>query len=250
MNHLKKIKLCLALATMMLVNASQFAVAQELSKEPLGVVELFTSQGCSSCPPADKTLSRLIKDGDVIALSYHVDYWNYLGWEDTLSLKSATDRQYSYAKSFNRRGVYTPQAVLNGRDHLVGGQYEEIKSRLSSYDKSRKGLRVPITVSKSGDEMKISVGKGRGKADVVIVYFDKENTVNITRGENSGKQMTYHNSVRDIQTIGMWNGKAQDFILPASMLNKLKTGGCAILLQSTTRNGNPSAILGAATYQL
>jgi len=86
-------------------------------REPKGVVELFTSQGCSSCPPADATLGQLVAQGDVVALSYHVDYWNYLGWADTLSSKENTARQYGYAKTMGRSGVYTPQAVINGRDH-------------------------------------------------------------------------------------------------------------------------------------
>lgn len=249
--------------------------AKELSQTPLGVVELFTSQGCSSCPPADRTLSKLIEEGQILALSYHVDYWNYLGWEDTLSLKSATDRQYAYAKSFHRRGVYTPQAVLNGRDHVVGGEYDTIKTRLSYFSQVQKGLHIPISLSKLDGEMTISVGQdpnrpdpnrpnpngpdpqkqaqsdqGPLKADVVIVYFDAENIVDVTRGENRGKTMTYHHSVRDIQTIGMWDGTAKDFVLPASMINKINAGGCAILLQSTTKDGSPSAIIGATAYKM
>ena len=96
----------------------------------LGVVELFTSQGCNSCPPADAALAKLAARGDVVALGYHVDYWDYLGWSDTLGSKANTERQYAYARGLNRRGVYTPQAVINGRAHTNGGRYGEIVSTM------------------------------------------------------------------------------------------------------------------------
>ena len=89
-------------------------------KKPAGVVELFTSQGCSSCPPADEIFGELARKGDVIALAYHVDYWDYLGWQDTLATQDNTARQYDYAKTFGARSVYTPQAVINGRTHVNG----------------------------------------------------------------------------------------------------------------------------------
>ena len=94
---------------------------------PAGVVELFTSQGCSSCPPADKALETLAREGKVVALAYHVDYWNYLGWADTMASKENTERQYAYARMFGRSGVYTPQAVINGRDHRNGADLKGIR---------------------------------------------------------------------------------------------------------------------------
>lgn len=223
--------------------------AGEENNNPIGVVELFTSQGCSSCPPADKALSKLIEEGKVIALSYHVDYWNYLGWKDTLSTEASTERQYRYADSLKRRGVYTPQAIVNGREHFVGSSLDKIKARVSSFDASEKGLAVPLSISVNDDEMNISIGAGKGKANIVAVYFDNENVVDIKRGENTGKKITYHHSVTDIQTIGMWDGTAQEIKLPASLLAQVKKGGCAILLQSITASGTPSYILGAASYK-
>ncbi|MEP4151235.1 MAG: DUF1223 domain-containing protein, partial [Lentilitoribacter sp.] len=145
--------------------ASGLQAADNL-QNPIGVVELFTSQGCSSCPPADKALGKLIEEGKVLALSYHVDYWNYLGWEDTLATKEATDRQYAYAKTLKRRGVYTPQVIVNGRDHLVGSNYNGIKARVSKFDSSERGLAVPLTISASSDEISISIGEGEGKASI------------------------------------------------------------------------------------
>jgi len=110
------------------------------------VVELFTSQGCSSCPPADKILSGYAKSNDVLALSWHVDYWNYLGWKDTFSKAEFTKRQRSYAVSFRRRGVYTPQAVVNGRNHAVGSQRSEIESLISTFQSNGQGLTVSVEV--------------------------------------------------------------------------------------------------------
>lgn len=218
-------------------------------QNPIGVVELFTSQGCSSCPPADKALGKLIEEGKVLALSYHVDYWNYLGWEDTLATKEATDRQYAYAKTLKRRGVYTPQVIVNGRDHLVGSNYNGIKARVSTFESSERGLAVPLSIAATDDEISITIGKGQGKASIVAVYFDNENTVDIKRGENRGKQITYHHSVKDIETIGMWYGDAQEIKLPMAVMKKVKEGGAAILLQSMASEGTPAAILGAASYK-
>ena len=96
--------------------------------KPVGVVELFTSQGCSSCPPADAVLGELSKQGNLVALSYHVDYWNYLGWEDTFSSKQSTDRQYEYARTLGRKSVYTPQVIINGRDHINGADKQGMSS--------------------------------------------------------------------------------------------------------------------------
>lgn len=223
--------------------------AGEENNNPIGVVELFTSQGCSSCPPADEALAKLIEEGKVIALSYHVDYWDYLGWKDTLSSKASTDRQYRYADSLKRRGVYTPQAIVNGRAHFVGSSYNKIKASVSKFDATEKGLPVPLSITAHDDELKISIGAGAGKANIIAVYFDNENVVDIKRGENTGKKITYHHSVTDIQTIGMWDGTAQELKLPAALLAKVKKGGCAILLQSITDTGTPSYILGAASYK-
>ncbi|CAN7310264.1 thioredoxin family protein [Pararhizobium sp. LjRoot255] len=215
--------------------------------EPAGVVELFTSQGCSSCPPADAALKKLINDGKVVALSYHVDYWNYLGWADTLATKDNTARQYAYARMLGRSGVYTPQAILNGRDHINGADLDGINRRLAEMSVKGKGLAVPVNAVVRKDEVDINVGAGNGKANVVVVYFNREQLVDVTKGENSGKRISYWHSVRDIQTIGMWDGKPASFVLPASILNEGENGGCAVLLQKMKDNETPGAILGATT---
>ncbi|NEJ70105.1 DUF1223 domain-containing protein [Rhizobium phaseoli] len=212
---------------------------------PKGVVELFTAQGCSSCPPADAAFRKLVSQGDVIALAYHVDYWNYLGWADTLSSKENTERQYGYARTMGRSNVYTPQAVVNGRDHLAGADLNGINGKLDTYSGEGNGLTVPISASMRGDELEIKIGAGQGKANVVMVYFDKEKTIDVEKGENSGKKISYLHSVTNVETVGMWDGKATSLTLPASVLQRPQLEGCAILLQSATDNGDPAAILGA-----
>jgi hypothetical protein len=219
-------------------------------REPKGVVELFTSQGCSSCPPADATLGQLVAQGDMVVLSYHVDYWNYLGWADTLSSKENTERQYGYAKTMHRSGVYTPQAVINGRDHVKGGDLAAINSKVESLQQSGQGLAVPVTATMRGDEIEIEIGEGKGEADVVVAYFTKKEQVEVTKGENSGKNMEYWHSVNDVQSVGMWNGKSMTLTLPGKNMGKSKKDGCAILLQTSGPNGEPAAILGATVLMV
>ena len=222
------------------------ATAAADAGRPRAVVELFTSQGCSSCPPADKALETLAREGEVVALAYHVDYWNYLGWADTLASKDNTDRQYAYARMFGRNGVYTPQAVLNGREHINGADLSGIRARLASMPGEDKGLEVPVDIEVKNDELRIRVGPGEGKANILIAYFERERTINIDTGENRGKTINYWHAVTDMETIGMWEGKETNLVLPADMLKKKKkAGGCAVLIQRMKTADTPGAILGA-----
>ena len=214
-----------------------------------GVVELFTSQGCSSCPPADAELARLVEQGDVLALSYHVDYWNYLGWADTLSSAANTERQYGYARSLKRKNVYTPQAVINGEDHTNGGDRSAIASILKTLASTGRGLTVEVSAGMDPDGLTISVGPGEGKANIVAIYFDEANAVEIKRGENAGRTITYHHSVRDMETVGMWEGEAVTLKLPESVMSAHPGRGCAILLQVVGKDGAPGRILGAAMIE-
>jgi hypothetical protein len=215
--------------------------------QPKGVVELFTSQSCSSCPPADAVFGRLVEKGDVIALAYHVDYWNYLGWRDPLSSKKFTARQYGYAKSFGRESVYTPQVVIDGREHSVGSNEHEIEKRIEALAVSGRGLTVPVTTQESNGKVTITVGAGpgKGKANIVLVYFDHKSKVTINGGENSGRTVTYWHTVRDVQTVGMWDGKKTSVVMPSAVIKGTSTGGCAVLLQKMTSANAPGPILGA-----
>ncbi len=216
-------------------------------EKPLGVVELFTSQGCSSCPPADEFFAELAAKENIVALAYHVNYWDYLGWQDKLSSKENTERQYDYMRAFGSRSVYTPQAVINGRSHVNGTSRKDVDGALARLDRAGEGMRVGIKVSRASDHVVIDTGdagSGPSDAHVVIVYFDPPQTVSIGQGENSGRSLTYWNAVSDIQIAGMWHGKAQRYELP--MTEIAKKGGCAVLLQSVGKDGMPGPILGAA----
>ncbi|WP_421915537.1 DUF1223 domain-containing protein [Mesorhizobium sp.] len=227
--------------------ASTLPLDKPQADKPLGVVELFTSQGCSSCPPADEFFAELAAKEDIVALAYHVEYWDYLGWQDTLSRKENTERQYDYMRAFGSRSVYTPQAVINGRVHVNGSSRSEVNGSLNRLEKAGEGMRVSVKVTRTSDRVMIDTGDaGAGPSDahVIIVYFDPPQTIKIGKGENVGRKMTYWNSVTSIQTAGMWHGKAQRYELP--MTEILKKGGCAVLLQSVGKDGLPGPILGAA----
>lgn len=234
----------LAATTLVLGTAS----AEEISRSaPVGIVELFTSQGCSNCPKADRAIEALAESDDVVTITYHVDYWNYLGWEDTLSAKENTERQYGYAKTLGIRNVFTPQIILNGLHDAKVSDAGKIRARLASLDQGGERLSVPVTASLSPAEMTISIGDGAGNADVIIAYYRKRTVVEIKTGENEGKKITYRNAVTKLETVGMWDGKALTIKLPAALLAKRGFDGCAILLQSHDANGNPGRILGAAS---
>ncbi len=227
--------------------ANRSQTDKSLVGQPLGVVELFTSQGCSSCLPADAFFAELAAKENIVALAYHVDYWDYLGWKDTLSRKENTERQYEYMRAFGSRSVYTPQAVINGRSHVNGARREEVDGALARMKTSGEGMQVGINVSRTSDRVIIDAGdagSGPSDAHVVIVYFDPPQTIKIGKGENTGRSMTYWNAVSGIQTAGMWHGKAQRYELPMSVITK--KGGCAVLLQSVGKDGMPGPILGAA----
>jgi hypothetical protein len=222
------------------------------AQRPLGVVELFTSQGCSSCPPADAILADLAQKGDVIALSYHVDYWDYLGWQDTLGSPENTQRQYDYMKSFGTRSVYTPQAVINGQAHVNGAHRSEVSDALNDMKGTGAALKVDVDVSQSAESITIKTSASSepvGEAHVLLVSYDAAQPVEITRGENAGKTVVYWNAVRSIQTAGIWRGKEAQFEMPVSDMAK-KGANCAVLLQSTGKGGAPGTILGAAVVQL
>ena len=221
-------------------------VAFAAEKQLTAVVEMFTSQGCSSCPPADKLVSAYAARDDVLALSWHVDYWNYLGWKDTFSDAAFTDRQQRYAVSFRRRGVYTPQAVVNGRNHAVGSRGDDISQLMENYRSSGKGLVVPVTTKRNGNKIRVSAETDSGEATLWIVYFSREEKVKIERGENRGRTITYHNVVRDYDMLGMMKDGVVDMTLPLAELKKKGHDSCAILLQQTTKAGTPGPIIGAA----
>ena len=238
----------LATAALILLSPST-AIATQSVKEPKAVVELFTSQGCNSCPPADELLSELAASGDIVALAYHVDYWDYLGWRDTLANPDNTARQYEYNRAFGNRMVYTPQAVINGRQQMNGAKRGKVENAIRRMAGTAEGMSVDLDVSYVGDLLVIetgSVNRDVGDAQVFLVYFDSATKVEIDRGRNTGRSYTYVNAVSGFHTVGMWHGKAARFELPVSEIARKASGGCAVLVQEMREGGLPGPILGAA----
>ncbi|MBB4954876.1 hypothetical protein H4S14_002769 [Agrobacterium vitis] len=242
----KLVKIAVRMMAIFVVGATGMSVAMAQEARPLkGVVELFTSQGCVSCPPADRAFERLANQPDVVALAYHVDYWNYRGWTDTLGSADNTARQYAYARSFGRSGVYTPQAVLNGRVQMKGTDSQALSGKMESLKTSGDGLTVKVNAAIRGDELAVNIGSGEGQADVVVVYFKQRKDVDVLKGENKGQRITYLNSVTDIQSVGMWRGNDMTISLPSKVLRNDGCDGFAVLLQASTPAGDPGKIMGA-----
>lgn len=219
-------------------------------EQPRAVIEMFTSQGCNSCPPADKLAGEYTRDPGIIVLSYNVTYWDYLGWRDTLALPENTARQRAYASGRGDRQVYTPQAIVDGVYHAVGSDRRDIeakatRARLSKGDIAP--LSVPVTVTRDGSKVLITVGNGSEKAPadcrVTLVEFDKQQTVAIERGENRGEKITYHNVVRGTRELGKWTGGALKFALDTKSDDPNR--GAVILVQEFARGDAPGMIIGA-----
>jgi hypothetical protein len=200
------------------------------------VVELFQSQGCSSCPPANANVSALSGRPDVVALSFQVTYWDNLGWKDTFAAPAYTARQWDYAHGLGHEDVFTPQVVVNGRRDGVGVDPAELRALLIAGDR---GVSGPV-VSIGGGSVAISAGPARKAADVWLVRYDPRIVrVSIKRGENAGRVLPHRNVVRELTRIGHWSGPAERLPIPAPADPALRT---AVLVQSP--DGGP--ILAAA----
>ncbi|MBZ9656490.1 DUF1223 domain-containing protein [Phyllobacterium lublinensis] len=224
--------------------------AENVGKRPDGVVELYTSQGCGSCPPADAILKQLAAEGSVVALAFHVDYWDYRGWTDNLALPENTDRQNAYRTALGLNGIYTPQVILNGREHVNGQDGQKIRRRIAEMRDTENGLTIPVSIEKAGlDRLLIDIGSGpaaKNPVRVLLAYFNRETVVAIPDGENVGRKVNYSNSVRAMETVGMWDGSAQQIEIPLSEITSKKATGCAVLLQEMLGEGKPGPIIGAS----
>lgn len=234
LNLYRKIKassvVSLALLLAILLIPLQQSVAAE--GEPLTIVELYTSEGCSSCPPADAFMGVLKDVKGVLPLSFHVDYWDYLGWKDKFASPEYTQRQRSYASYFSRRSVYTPQAVIQGRYQTVGSSqwqiYRDIKKA-----KSRRQIPLNLISTVSGGELSLPQmaleGYG-GPANIVAVYYDNKHESTVLRGENAGEKLPTFNVVRNMVNLGVWRGQAQKINIDAATKY---AEDCVIILQSS-----------------
>ena len=170
------------------------------------VVELFTSQGCSSCPPANAFLNEMSNGrADVLPLAFHVTYWDRLGWKDPFSFEAATTRQGRYGHRFGD-GSYTPEIVVDGSVGLVGSYRDEVNAAIEQAKRTRH-TATDVSVGKVGENVAIKIGSGTGTGKVLLIGFDHEHTTKIGRGENGGRTLIETNVVRSIRTVGEWSGK-------------------------------------------
>jgi hypothetical protein len=230
------------------------AIIRPAHADPRAVVELFTSQGCSSCPPADKIIGELAKDPSVIALSLPIDYWDYLGWKDTLADARFSARQKAYSQVRGDREVYTPQVVINGSVHVIGSDREGIEEAIGATRNSDGIMSVPVTLTVAGKQINVSVAaSGKGPAamhgEVWICAISKAVPISIGRGENRGHEITYHNVVRNLLKVGDWNGTSQSWSVPLENISREGVDATAVFVQNGNRD-KPGVMLGAALTQL
>ena len=235
----------------LLVLGGTVARAEPADRQPKAVIELFTSQGCSSCPPADALFVELAKQPDLIALTLPVTYWDYLGWKDTLGKDSFAKRQKFYAKARGDGQVYTPQAVINGASHVVGSDKVEIERAA----KQAPGTGFVARISLKEEAGALQVGLAplnepvERTAGVWVVATTRMVTVPIARGENQGKTVSYANVVRGITRIGDWDGKEVVLTVPLAATQAPEADGYVVLVQAEMLGKYgmmPGAILGAA----
>jgi hypothetical protein len=217
------------------------------AQTPITVIELFTSQGCSSCPQADTLLKTFAERPNVVALTFPVDYWDYLGWKDTLASPKFSARQRAYATARGDGRVYTPQVVVNGLKHVLGSSEADIDKAIAITTPKIDPARVGVRVRSAKEHIIIDLDAARdpakaGEATIWLALIRREVEVKIKRGENVGKIGVYHNVVREWMPVGVWNGTAATIKIAHHAVKQSGADGCAIILQ----RGDAGAIVGAA----
>jgi hypothetical protein len=216
-------------------------------KRPV-VVELYTSQGCASCVPADALLAKLAKRPDVVPMSLSVTYWDMLGWKDTLASENYTRRQKAYAAQMGHGAVYTPQIIVDGVSDVVGSREQAVEAAIDTHVREDDMESVPVTLKETGDSLHIAIGgawdrSAKGPATVWMFHLKSQATVAIGAGENSGHTMTYHNVVGDLKAVGTWKGDPLNIELPRSSMEGLPHDGLVVVVQG---GGGYGKVMGAA----
>lgn len=213
--------------------AAPLAVADDKAIGPTGpwAIELFTSQGCSSCPPADLKLGELARRDDIVALSFHVDYWDYIGWKDRFATPATTERQRVYARTLRQRYVYTPEMVVDGRVHEPGVSDGQIERMLDEARRQATVRATPILEHQADGSVRISLAATKldTPAEVMLFIYDRRHTTPIARGENNGRRIENFNVVRHFETLDRWNGAAATWTVAAGRFRPEQ--GIAVLVQ-------------------
>lgn len=201
----------LAYLIVMLGVAPSGSVLADVSGNAPVVVELYTSQGCSSCPPADALLGEIARIPNVVALAFHVDYWDYIGWQDRFAIPQAASRQSAYVAALGLPSGFTPQVVIDGRASFVGSDRRHITAALSEGSQN-----IPVIAAVVNGELRVSLPERHGQRDfdVNVAAFVPEATTVIVRGENSGRTLTEYNVVRQFRSIGTWSGENELLRIP------------------------------------
>lgn len=233
-----------ALALVVMTLASAPALSDD--RVPPVVVELFTSQGCNTCPPADVYLGELASQPGVLALAFHVDYWNYIGWADPFAFKAAAERQRSYARQLGLRYVYTPQMVIDGASEGVGSSREAIAQLIVDAG-VKKTPQLGVSVTRDGSSriiVHVDAGQESEPSTLWLVGFDREHMTEVKRGENEGRVLSEYQVVRSLREIGTWDGAALDLVLDGQAATG--DGGVALLVQAK-RTGR---VMGAGAIKM
>lgn len=216
--------------------------------DPKAVVELFTSQGCSSCPAADKLLGELAKDPSIIAISLPIDYWDYLGWKDTLADPRFSKRQKAYSLVRGDREVYTPQVIVNGTVHVLGSDRGSIENAMASTRKTSGTMSLPVTMTIANGKLNVSVPAAKSESEsgeIWVCAISRSVQIAIGRGENRGREITYTNVVRNVLKVGDWNGKAGSWSVPLENIVRDGVDAAAVFVQDGSRD-KPGPMKGAA----
>jgi hypothetical protein len=214
------------------------AQADEVVSRPI-VVELFTSQGCSSCPPADALLGRLSQGKDVVALTLPITYWDMLGWKDTFATDANTQRQKAYAKAMNRLGIYTPQIIVDGQLDVVGNQRSRVMMAVDTRAQHRSNMEPPsLSLAVGSGHVEISIAaaatnaKTKPIATIWVMHTLSQGAVDVQQGENRNHRLAYANLVRDLERVGEWTGDEMKIEVPATTVGHAKQDGVAVILQN------------------
>ena len=233
----------------LLIAGAGLLAGRSAAAEPKGgpwSIELFTSQGCSSCPPADLNLGKLATRPDIVALSFHVDYWDYIGWKDRFASKESTERQRIYARTLKQRYVYTPEMVVDGRAHEPGVKVSTIEGLLADARRQSPKRTTP-ELKRTADgalTIRLAVAKLDQPADVIVFAYDRRHSTPIERGENNGRRLENFNVVRRFEVVSQWDGREQQWTVPADRFQPDQ--GIAVLVQQADQG----PVLGANKLEL
>lgn len=254
----RRASLALAFGLLLAFAPSAYARDVATSDEIAGVVELFTSQGCSSCPPADRVLTAFARRADVLALSYHVDYWDYIGWRDAFASRENTERQRAYSHALGTRSVYTPQMIVNGTTALSKARAREVEAAIAAAPEISQAQHGHVRLELEDRKLRVSArapsptATDGMQAVLVLVTYRGDQITDVGRGENEGRKLLNSHSVRHFRVLGSLAERPLDVEMPVSMLAEPDGGktGCAAFIQMMGEDGEPGPILAAAKIDL